>query len=489
VLEVELKLEVSEAAASTLKGSPLLPPDPQVRTLRAVYFDTPDHRLAKAGFSLRIRHSEDGRVQTVKAGDAAAAGLFVRSEWEAPVEGDVPVLDHATPIAAMLGDRVDTIARVFEVLVERRTWMVQDGDATIEVAFDQGRVVADDRHRPICEAELELKEGPPAALFAFARKLDLEVPVRLGVLSKAERGYSLTGKDRRAFKAERIILKADAPIGEAFASIVQACLRQFRLNENVLLEHRSAEALHQARVALRRTRSAFSIFKPLLAGDETAAALREELRWLAGELGAARNLDVLVMRAEDQALSDSLGERLRSARDGAYDQVEAVVASPRSRALMLDLAEWLADGPWLHTAAMQERLAEPVHSYAATALDRLRRKVKKGGRRIETQDDEARHDLRKNAKKLRYASEFFRAAFDTKRQHKRYKQFIAALEELQDQLGALNDLATAPEEMRKLDLHDDSVAQALLGHEDKAPLLAAAADAHDSWQDAKRFWR
>jgi inorganic triphosphatase YgiF len=489
VLEVELKLELSKAAASTLKASPLLPADPQVRTLRAVYFDTSDHHLANAGFSLRIRHSDDGRVQTIKASDAAAAGLFVRSEWETAVEGDVPVLDHTTPVAVMLGDRLDKISPVFEVLVERRTWMVQDGEATIEVVLDEGNVVASDRQVPVCEAELELKAGPPAALFALARKFDAEVPVRLGVLSKAERGYSSMGKERDSFKAERITLKPDAPVAEAFAAIVQACLRQFRLNENVLLEHRSAEALHQARVALRRLRSAFTIFKPLLAGDDVAAALREELRWLAGELGEARNLDVLVERAKDQGTGAALYDRLRSARESAYEQAASVMASPRARALMLDLAEWLSDGPWLRADTMHERLAEPVGSYAVTALDRFRRKVKKGGRHLDAQDDHARHELRKEAKKLRYASEFFRAVFDAKRQHKRYKRFISALEELQDQLGALNDLATAPDEIRKLGLHDDEEAQTFLGREDKAPLLTAAVEAHHAWLDAKRFWR
>ena len=57
--------------------------------------------------------------------------------------------------------------------------------------LDCGEVVAGERRSPVCEIELELKSGDPAALFAFARRIDAVVPIRLGVLSKAERGYGL----------------------------------------------------------------------------------------------------------------------------------------------------------------------------------------------------------------------------------------------------------------------------------------------------------
>ncbi|MGO7092975.1 CHAD domain-containing protein, partial [Rhizobium leguminosarum] len=80
------------------------------------------------------------------------------------------------------------------------------------------------------------------------------------------------------------------------------------------------EALHQARVALRRLRSAFSLFKPLLMGDEPKR-IQEELRWLAGVLGEARNLDVLLMKAKDS----DLRAKLKDARNNAYDDaVEAL---------------------------------------------------------------------------------------------------------------------------------------------------------------------
>ena len=106
-------------------------------------------------------------MQTVKAESAGAAGLFVRPEWERSVTGDTPVLDDTTPVRALLGDRADAVAPVFEVRVKRRTWIVEEAGARIELAQDQGEIALAERTSPVCEVELELKSGEPAALFAF----------------------------------------------------------------------------------------------------------------------------------------------------------------------------------------------------------------------------------------------------------------------------------------------------------------------------------
>src|SRR3546814_12888666 len=91
-------------------------------------------------------------------------------------------------------------------------------------------------------------------------------------------------------KAELVKLAAGMTAADAFRHIAQGCVRQCRLNEALLLAGRDAGALHQVRVALRRLRSAFSIFKPVI-GGYSHALLGEELRWLASELADARNIE------------------------------------------------------------------------------------------------------------------------------------------------------------------------------------------------------
>lgn len=482
--EIELKLEITPHAAEALIASDLLPGSPSIVRQRSVYFETPGRDLSAAGFSLRIREIAGRRIQTVKAVGAATAGLFARPEWEFDVEGDTPVFDDTTPVRALLGDKVRDIGPIFAIEVERRIWSVPWDGATIEFLLDRGEVVAGERSARICEIELELKGGSPLALFSFARRIDAMAPLRLGVVNKAERGFRLLEAAMRAVKAEPVALTEDTTAADAFRRIAGACLRQFRLNEP-LIERDNPEAVHQARVALRRLRSAFSIFRPMLE-DAAFPRLREESRWLAGTLGDARDLDVLRTRCD----SDDLAARLEQARAAAYAEAASALASQRARALMLDLSEWLALGEWQTLPSGAEMRETPARDFAASALDRFRRKVKKGGRDLADLDDAARHEVRKDAKKLRYAAEFFAPLFQHKRQKRRATRFLAALEALQDRLGALNDLATAPSLIARAGLGDDLAAAVLPGAEnDKQALIETAAEAHDALADAKRFWR
>lgn len=482
--EIELKLGLTREAADALDAAGFWPGEPSIANQRSIYFDTPDGALVRAGLSLRIRRSGHKRVQTVKAKGGCAGGLFVRSEWERGVESDKPLLDDTTPVLALIGNAADAILPAFTVKVERRTWMIVADGSSIEAVFDCGEVVSGDRSTPIHEIELELKEGQPSALFHLARRIDAVAPVRLGVQSKSERGYRLADAALPAFKADEVGLRSDLTAAEAFARVASACLRHYRLNEDLLLATRSADALHQARVALRRLRSAFSLFKPMM-GGERHVPLRAELRWLAGELGAARNLDVLIKRSKEGPVHD----RLVEARGAAYDRVIGLLSSDRVRALMLDVAEWIAVGDWLQVPEREAARVTDARSFGRNALDRFRCRVKKGGRDLRHASDEARHALRKNAKKLRYGAEFFAGLYHSPRERRCYKKFVAALEHLQDELGDLNDLATAPTVIEELGFTGDPDAARLVGRGKRKAMLSSAAKAHNDLVDAKRFWR
>lgn len=470
-MEIELKLQLSGADADAVLNAEIFGGNPTSEHQHSVYFDTSDAALADAGLTLRIRNSGDRTVQTVKAG-AQGAGVFARAEWEKLIDGRAPVLDATTPVPTVLGARA--LAPAFSVDVLRRTW-VHDG---VELVLDRGEIAAGARRTPICELELELKGGTRAALFAMARQIEDVAPLRIGVQAKSERGYLLTRAMPRKFKAGKVALSKDMTAAEAFAQIVQSCLRQFRLNEDLLIAHREAAQVHQARVALRRMRSAFSVFRPML-GADAGAGLRSELRWLASELGPARDLDVLLTRAEPGPLR----ERLLAAREEAYDRMLTSLASRRARGLMLDLVEWLEIGAWRDDPDLAAMREKPARVFAASALTRFRGKVAKGGRNMAALDDPARHEVRKDAKKLRYASDFFAPIVGSK------KRFTAALADLQEQLGALNDLATAPGLLVDLGIARDPGAEALLSHGRRKPLLAAAVAAHGDLVAADRYWR
>ena len=445
--EIELKLVLDEADAERLRAHPALA-GVQGRTARQIstYYDTPDGALRAAGFSLRVRKSKGRCLQTVKQQGHEAAGLFDRPEWEEKVEGAEPDLDLAarTPLGPHLDKR--TCKRLKPLIrsdMERTTWRLKAEGAEIEATLDEGMVTGGKGRERIAELELELKSGRADALIGFARELAESIPLRLGVLTKAERGYRLADKAvGQAVKAERILLAPDMTGAEGFAAIAASCLRQFRLNETIVAVTQDAAALHQSRVAMRRLRSAFSVFRPIIA-DEAFASVREEVRWFTEQLGDARNLDVLLKRAprgkHANAGDAELTRALEAARTRAYAKVLDALASPRLRRLMLDLVGWVETGAWRESETAQR----PLAPFARARLDKRWRKVRKGGRDLQQLDPEPLHRLRIEVKKLRYAVEFFASLEQRDEAIARRKALSAALEDMQEHLGELNDLETA----------------------------------------------
>jgi len=483
-VETELKLEFDPADRNKLEAiAPLVSAEGKTDRLVSTYFDTADRDLARAGYSLRVRRTGRRRIQTIKSAGAASAGLFARTVCERSLHGDQPQIDEASGalIEAVSADALSRIEPVFVTDVRRAIFRIDAGGAAIEFAIDEGEIRAGERAEPLCEIELELRGGTPQALFDLARALNEQVPLRLGVRSKAERGYALLEDAAAdAWKAESIALDRDGGAGEAFGTIAQACIRQFRLNEALLLQSVSAEALHQARVGLRRLRSAFSLFKPLYVDDPRAALLRAELHWLAAELGDVRNIDVLVARFEGDAR-----KLLADARDRAFGHVRAGLVGTRSRLLLIDLAEWLTVGAWRTELAHPDRQHRRVTVFASEVLDVRRDRLERRGEGLSGLDREHRHKVRIEAKKLRYASEFFASLYIGDKARRRHERFLEALEALQEQLGELNDLVVGPQVLAKLGI-DAKLPKS--GKHRRERILAHAEEAYRALLRAKRFW-
>ena len=486
--EVELKLELQTADVDRfLSASVLADLVVRLHAQTSTYFDSPNRAVRKAGLSLRIRAVGEQRIQTVKAESASAAGLFSRPEWEMPVQNDWPVIDTADePFRSLVpaGD-LPQLQPIFEIAVSRQTRDIEWNGAKIELVLDQGEIVAGSRTATICEVELELKQGTPKAIFALARSLDAVSPLRLSALSKAQRGYKLLqGNIDGPVNWTPLSFTSDMASAEGYEAIAHACIRHFHLNQAILLRTDSSEALHQARVALRRLRSALSIFKAML-GDDQFAHLKSELRWITRQLDAARNLDVLLERLSDETVKVPL----LLARKRAYATATFALASPRSRTLMLDLLEWTTIGEW-RTRRAAKIVDQRLDRFAAGALHKHRRRVTQHGRHWGRLDDKARHRLRIEAKKLRYAADFFGPLFPGSKALRRQKAFGHALRALQTSLGDLNDQSTGAAllfDLGFLENTSNSVAARRL--RERELLLQEAAKAFVFWVDAKSFWQ
>ena len=487
--EIELKFDADSASTDdllhTLSEHIGVPRD-RTQRLIATYFDTRKSTLRRRGLTLRIRSDGERRTQTLKA--SQGHDTFARSEWETGTRKHTPDPDlfpQKKPRKMLRAS--GTLRPVFVTDVRRTVWDVRHGHSQIEVSLDAGGVTANGAAARFTEVELELKDGKAADLFGLARRLVLASELHTGVRSKAERGYELVeGRSCISTKADGISLTPGMTAGDAFQMIARACLRHFHLNARCLSEGRDADALHQSRVALRRLRSALTLFKTVVADGRTEQ-MRAGLKKISAQLGEARNLDVYLTRIHTLAASSQndvafqeYKARVEQAREAAYDRVLAALHDVDFRLFTVELAGWIEAGDW---KTQRPERDEAVSHFASRLLRKRQRAVRRRGLHLQRRSPEERHKLRIAAKKLRYAAEFFASLTSGKKKRSAHKAYIVRLEALQENLGALNDIRTGAEVARLLAGSDAAggrpvIVPASLGTDGAAPqepdLLRAA---------------
>jgi CHAD domain-containing protein len=213
------------------------------------------------------------------------------------------------------------------------------------------------------------------------------------------------------------------------------------------------DGVHKMRVATRRLRSALATFRPLLDRDITDP-LRDELKWIAGELGGARDAEVLRMRLSDELaaepddlvlgpIASRIEVELRSDHRKAHDELVVALDSPRYRQLADQLTALVADPPFTELAD-------------GPADDVLTRRVRKSYQRVKSlvsagppadprHRDEWYHEIRKASKRLRYAAESVAPAFGAPA-----TGLAEAAEHLQEVLGEHQDSVVARTALRQL---------------------------------------
>ena len=453
--EIELKLRIASADVPHLRHHPAilasLSEKPVTRKLTSIYYDTPQLALLDAGISLRVRRMSGGWFQAVKAAGHSLSGLHQRMEWEDIIAFGHPDFSKITApeLTKIFDDRVlrAALAPIFSTVVHRTEWQLawENGDR-IELALDLGNLVIGDpsstgKSERISEIELELKGGNTGRLFELARELQQDIPLTLENISKAQRGYAhYRPQAPVVLKAQRTRLKHNMSGHDAFSQIVWECLSQMQGNQDMVLNGTDPEGVHQMRVALRRLRSAFSVFR-ILIDQQSCAPLQSDIRWISEVLGTARDLDVFItetlppLRQHLHAHPglQQLREKAESARLQAYAEVRTALASQHYQRLQLTLADWLVNNRWHGADAPETSALDIAHRMLAKRYKQLQRH----GECLREMRPEERHAARIAAKRLRYAAEFFDSLYPDAKT----TDFLRALAALQDILGELNDIA------------------------------------------------
>ena len=442
--EVELKFELPpESHAAFGKLAALAGSQPSRTRLLAMYFDTPSHELAKNAMAMRLRRTGRRWRQCLKAGRSGAGGLHSREEWdlERPDASIDLSLFAQTPLAKLPEAKTlhRNLGEVFRVEVARTTWQVELSPGTrVEVALDRGHVRNANGIEPISEVEIESIEGEPLAVFDFAERLVDGVQLLASPVTKAQRGYRLARREKRApVKARAATLDAKMTPLEAARASIAAGLAALQANEAGVLATADPEYLHQMRVALRRIRSALRFFReaidPAFATDATAG-----LKTLARATGQARDFDVfatqtlpaIVAAYGDASVGRSVAARVAVRRRAARDALREVLRSPQHTRLMLAIARWLAA-----PGAAPSQASASLVDFASREIRKRHKTLAARGKQATRLGAAERHRLRIRAKKLRYAVEGVAAIFP----RKRVKAYVAALSEIQEDLGRAND--------------------------------------------------
>jgi len=436
-METEIKLALDAAHASRLRRHPLLRGlEPTRRRLLSHYLDTPDLDLMQRRLALRVRRVGRVWVQTLKAETQVAGALSTRPEWEARVFGPAPILALLPEEARDLLGGIDPLRLgiLFSTDFRRTAWTVSRAGAGMEVALDEGQVLAAGASRPICEVEIELRTGPVEALHELALLLVEAVPMLPEPRSKAVRGYLLAGAMQPApVKVPPPNVQPDEYAGEVLCASLGAALSQFTGNLPGYLEQpEELEYLHLLRVAVRRLRS--------LAGLATSLGVpspgwQSGLRALMATLNPARDWDVFLADLLPAALSllgdpppaaallAELHDRSRQARQTA----QAALAGATRTVLEIEAGLSTPPGTGVDAGA-----------WAGQILDRRWRAMRKGAAGFDRLDAAGRHRLRLTAKKLRYAADVFAPMAG-----RRGQIFMTALSGVQDRLGTANDVVVA----------------------------------------------
>ena len=438
-LTLELTLPPAEAARlPRLRAlAPLKTGRVRTAAVRIIWHDTAALDLAADGLALAEQRGQ-WRLEYLRPTEGApfwppGAPPPALAEAASRDAIDHTLPDGLMPCAAFDGRAISKILRV--------------GGAEVELLLLTGTVRAVALTQDTARL---LLTGPGPAVFALAHLLAAEVTAAIPRASLAAEALAVARDMPLAPRhLGAPVLPADVPVAEAFARIAG------HLTDVMLYWAPAAaagtdgpEPVHQMRVAMRRLRSAATVFRRVAACPELDAA-RAGLKSLSARLGPARDWDVFcagtgaaVGRAfpEERAVTKLLANAERQRQD-SYAALRAELASADFRRLGLTLAELAATDAW-HDASDPGRAAALRGSVAAFAGRVLTKRLKAmlgDAEDLAELPVEALHALRLHGKRMRYAAEFFAPLFPGREP----RRFIRRLTALQERLGHLNDGAVA----------------------------------------------
>jgi triphosphatase len=440
MLEVELKFQIPASHQEKLYQL-FLNKNARLISLYAKYYDTPERHLAQQKISLRQRLEDNHWIQTLKA---PCNHSLQRFELEKDLgELKDPTLDlkiypsnsqAKQLLQNALGKQAKNLIVQYETVVQRLVHVIHFNRSKIEVSLDRGEIRHNNQKLPIYEIEFELKQGSIHDLIKFIQPWVKRYDLWLDVRSKAQRG-DLLAQDLTippAQFATPLQLNSQDSTDSALKQMINNALQHLLPNASTIAaEQYDSEHVHQARVAMRRLRSALRVFDDW--SDEVNPQWQEQLTSLFRQLGATRDHDALNEGLLPQ-LQQAGGPSIELPNIAEENQI-AVDESLRCSdfvELILDLLQFV------HQPSKKQKKSG-LKKDIAKKLQKLHHQICKDAEQFLDLDISSRHRTRKRVKRLRYCVEFVASLYP----NKDVKRYLKDLKPAQESLGQYNDLMVA----------------------------------------------
>jgi CHAD domain-containing protein len=428
--------------------------------VRRTVLDTFDGRLVAAGLRLELRESNERELVLTGGGSWP---VHVAVSGPPSVADDLP----SGPFRARLGPVLGLRALLPLLMVAARQTVAvrrdRAGKILVRVVI-QDEVAIDGRlpTSPSLGVEVdELVGYEAAALDARNLLRAIGLKARRGELLDlvaARAGVSLCGYD----VSPKVNLARDEPAGDGFRRVLAGLAVTIDANLDGTIRAVDPEFLHDLRIAVRRTRAVLSEARGVLPRADRAR-FRGEFRWLGSVTSAARDMDVYVIEWPGYVapLGRETVEQLRpvldlivTRRTEEHVALAASLTCERLRELLVTWKDWLESGDTSDARGGAPQAEVPLGDVVARRLVAAQDRLLKSGRAIgSTSPAEDLHELRKEAKKLRYLIECFGGVLSAGPR----KEFVKRLKALQDNLGEFQDAEVHSDRLRgiSLELHEE----------------------------------
>lgn len=163
--------------------------------METTYYDTPALELSARRWTLRRRLENGDSICTLKT----PAGALGRGEWdcvEDNIEAAIPELVRRSGWAELAELASHGLTAICGARFQRKAYTLSLGTTVVEIAVDSGALFGGGKEAPICEVEVELKEGSPEDALRCAASLAERFGLRPEPKSKFRRALELTIDNR-----------------------------------------------------------------------------------------------------------------------------------------------------------------------------------------------------------------------------------------------------------------------------------------------------